>query len=50
VVIAATNRADNIDPAILRRLPLSLEVPMPDVTARADVLSRLLGDEVGRGG
>ena len=45
VVMAATNCASNIDPAILRRLPLQLEVPMPDEGARAEVLRCVLGNE-----
>jgi transitional endoplasmic reticulum ATPase len=37
VVLAATNRADLIDPALLRpgRFDLVLEMPLPDVAARA---------------
>jgi SpoVK/Ycf46/Vps4 family AAA+-type ATPase len=45
VLIGATNRADNIDEAILRRMPCSIEIRMPDEQARADVLSRMLRDE-----
>lgn len=45
VLIGATNRSDNIDEAILRRMPVSIEVPMPDEKARADVLGRMLRDE-----
>jgi len=45
VVIAATNSPDSVDPAVLRRLPLSFEVPLPDVDGRADVLRLLLRDE-----
>jgi SpoVK/Ycf46/Vps4 family AAA+-type ATPase len=45
VLIGATNRAENIDEAILRRMPFSIEVPMPDEAGRADVLTRMLRDE-----
>jgi len=45
VVIAATNQPSLVDPAVLRRLPLSLPVAMPDERARAEVLRRLLDGE-----
>jgi SpoVK/Ycf46/Vps4 family AAA+-type ATPase len=45
VVIAATNSPDDVDPAVLRRLPLSFEVPLPGIDGRADVLRLLLRDE-----
>lgn len=45
VVIAATNRPEMVDPAILRRLPLSFVVDMPTSEARADILRRLLAGE-----
>ncbi len=40
VVIAATNRPDLIDPALLRpgRIELKLEVPMPDEKSRLEIL------------
>jgi transitional endoplasmic reticulum ATPase len=40
VVIAATNRPDIVDPALLRagRFDRVLEVPPPDITARLDIL------------
>lgn len=43
-VIAATNRPDIIDPAILRpgRLGRLLYVPLPDEPGRADILATLL--------
>ncbi|CEL97915.1 unnamed protein product [Vitrella brassicaformis CCMP3155] len=42
-VIAATNRADLIDPAMLRpgRLDKILYVPLPDIHGREDILRRL---------
>jgi transitional endoplasmic reticulum ATPase len=41
VVLAATNRADRVDPALLRpgRFDLVLEMPMPDIEARAAILA-----------
>lgn len=45
VVIAATNRPDDVDPAVLRRLPLSFQVPLPNAEGRADVLRLLLRNE-----
>ncbi|KAK0534385.1 ATPase, partial [Tilletia horrida] len=37
-VVATTNIKDDVDPALLRRLPLQLFVPMPDLAARKAVL------------
>jgi len=45
VVIAATNRPNHVDPAILRRLPLAFTVEMPSCEARADILRTLLAGE-----
>ena len=45
VVIAATNRPENVDPAVLRRLPLAFEVDLPGVEGRMDVLRLLLREE-----
>ncbi|MEO0388862.1 MAG: AAA family ATPase, partial [Pseudomonadota bacterium] len=41
VVLAATNRAAAIDPALLRagRFDLTIPVPLPDTTTRADILA-----------
>ncbi len=40
VVLAATNRLDMIDPALLRpgRLEIHLELPVPDLSAREEIL------------
>eukprot|EP00300_Choanocystis_sp_HF-7_P010071 c16769_g2_i2.p1 GENE.c16769_g2_i2~~c16769_g2_i2.p1 ORF type:complete len:343 (+),score=78.43 c16769_g2_i2:42-1031(+) len=45
VVIAATNRPDVIDPAILRRLPTKFEVPLPTERQRSDILRVILESE-----
>jgi SpoVK/Ycf46/Vps4 family AAA+-type ATPase len=45
LVIAATNRPADIDEAILRRLALSVEIPLPDATGRADILNKLMKSE-----
>ena len=45
VVVAATNRPADVDPAVLRRLPLSYEVELPAAAGREDVLRLLLRDE-----
>lgn len=44
IVVGATNRPDMIDPAMLRpgRLGLLMYVPLPDITARANILKTLL--------
>ena len=42
VVLGATNRPEDIDEAFLRRMPLRLEVPLPDAAARTDILRRIL--------
>lgn len=45
VVIAATNRPADVDPAVLRRLPLSFQIDLPAADGRKDVLRLLLRDE-----
>lgn len=42
LVVGATNRRFTIDDAIRRRMPLQLEVPPPDVSSRAKILSIVL--------
>ncbi|KAF2359578.1 ATPase AAA-type core [Trinorchestia longiramus] len=44
VVLAASNRIDGIDDAILRRLPLQFEVPLPKEKEREDILKIILKD------
>ena len=45
IVVAATNRPNAVDPAVLRRLPLSFEVELPGLRAREHVMRLLLKDE-----
>lgn len=42
VVLGATNRPYDVDPAILRRLPRSFEVSLPDLNERIDILRKVL--------
>ncbi|KAL0481373.1 ATPase family AAA domain-containing protein [Acrasis kona] len=44
-VIAATNHSSSLDPAISRRLPLKLHVPLPNEVERLDILKKLLKEE-----
>nr|CAB3224003.1 ATPase family AAA domain-containing protein 1-like [Phallusia mammillata] len=45
MVMGATNRPRQIDQAILRRMPIRLNVPMPDVQQRAKILEIVLAAE-----
>ena len=45
MVLAATNRPWEVDDAILRRLPRSFEVGLPDYAQRVDILSVILRSE-----
>uniref|UniRef100_H2Y7W2 Outer mitochondrial transmembrane helix translocase n=1 Tax=Ciona savignyi TaxID=51511 RepID=H2Y7W2_CIOSA len=42
MVMGATNRPQQIDQAILRRMPIKLNVPMPDAKQRENILSIVL--------
>lgn len=44
VVLGATNRINDIDEAILRRLPKKFAVPLPGTEQRQRILQLLLGD------
>ena len=45
LVVGATNRPQELDDAARRRLVKRLYIPLPDLEARVDILSRLLGKE-----
>ncbi|XP_038684457.1 ATPase family AAA domain-containing protein 1-B-like isoform X2 [Tripterygium wilfordii] len=45
MVLAATNRPSELDEAILRRLPQSFEIGMPDQRERAEILKVILKGE-----
>jgi ATPase family AAA domain-containing protein 1 len=42
VILGATNRPMDLDPAILRRLPVQIKTKMPDLKARVDIFEKLL--------
>ena len=44
-VIATTNFKDSLDPALLRRFEVQLEVPEADAKCRALILKKILGQE-----
>lgn len=44
IVLGATNRPYDVDPAILRRMPRAFEVGLPSQSERAAVLRRILSD------
>lgn len=46
MVLAATNRPSELDEAILRRLPQSFEIGLPDRRERAEILKVILKDEM----
>jgi len=45
VVFGTTNRPNDLDPAVLRRLQYQFEIPMPDLISRKDILKRILKGE-----
>ena len=45
MVVGATNRPQELDDAARRRLVKRLYIPLPDLEARVNILSRLLGRE-----
>lgn len=44
IVLGATNRPYDVDPAILRRMPRPFEVPLPGPPQRADILRKILSE------
>jgi len=45
-VIAASNRPDALDPALMRRMHKRVLIPLPDYEARAQILRQEMGDPV----
>ena len=45
IFIGATNRIDSIDPALRRRIPIAIEIPLPDVSGIEQILSQQLNSE-----
>lgn len=45
IVLGATNRPSDIDKAFLRRMPYSIEISLPDLTAREAILKKMLSKE-----
>tara|TARA_X000001036_G_scaffold356733_1_gene338836 strand:- start:342 stop:1340 length:999 start_codon:yes stop_codon:yes gene_type:complete len=45
IVIGATNRIDNLDSALKRRMRLHIKVPVPDLEARESILSKVVEGE-----
>ncbi|XP_061528996.1 outer mitochondrial transmembrane helix translocase isoform X1 [Phyllopteryx taeniolatus] len=45
MVMGATNRPQDVDPAILRRMPTTFHVGLPDTKQRHDILRLILADE-----
>jgi SpoVK/Ycf46/Vps4 family AAA+-type ATPase len=45
VVLGATNRPMDLDSAFLRRMPVSVKLPIPDFNGRRDILLRMLRKE-----
>eukprot|EP00835_Amoeboradix_gromovi_P002687 NODE_157_length_16664_cov_0.301781.p5 type:complete len:317 gc:universal NODE_157_length_16664_cov_0.301781:6097-5147(-) len=45
LVVCATNKAQNLDDAVLRRLPVRIHVPLPDANQRENLIDFYLKDE-----
>jgi len=46
LVVGATNKPWALDPAVLRRMPRQITVPLPDREGRRDILAKLLRGEL----
>ena len=44
IILAATNIPERIDKAIIDRFTSRIEIPLPDESARAEILKRLIGE------
>jgi SpoVK/Ycf46/Vps4 family AAA+-type ATPase len=44
IILAATNLPERIEPAILDRFTSKIEIPLPDESARGEILKRLLAE------
>ena len=49
LVMGATNRPSDIDPAFLRRLPKRFKIDLPSTTQRQDILEKLLAQPLAKG-
>lgn len=45
LIVGATNRAQDLDAAILRRMPTRYHVPLPNLSQRVKIFQLILGDE-----
>ena len=45
IVIGATNRLDNLDPAVKRRMRLHIKVDLPDIYGRTSILDKIVCGE-----
>ena len=45
IAVGATNRIDNLDPALKRRMRLHINVDLPDEEARKSILSKVVSGE-----
>ncbi|KAF7637223.1 AAA domain-containing protein [Meloidogyne graminicola] len=45
IIIGATNRPEDLDSAVLRRLPFKINVPKPDLVKREEIIKILLKNE-----
>ncbi|XP_030581925.1 ATPase family AAA domain-containing protein 1-B-like [Archocentrus centrarchus] len=45
LIMGATNRRDDLDPAILRRMPTQIHIKLPSVRQREDILGVILKNE-----
>ena len=45
IIIGATNRPNDIDPAVRRRMPLKFYVPLPNESQRAQIFKKVLKSE-----